>query len=285
MASDVKYKVVFHDFHGFWTHHPHRAIKAFTLAWREMFSNKIEPSFAVEVLHRPSNMTIQQKVVQMMAERGYSSRLSASFAKKVLSYYKKIYLPNRGLKSTVAKLASYGVAQVILSNGYTYQVAPVVESWDLSPYIAGIYGREKGKRKPKPGISLEKLCAQYGLPWNPEECLLVGDYFEDLSTARNSGVTSVLMVTSRNEHFPKEVPLEELVMPDFVILEPVELLDVVLGLPRNGVDAERNLAMQTVGLKTKTTAIWDTWPYRINISLLPDPILNFPAQPPRFGEW
>jgi len=251
--TELKYLVVIHDFHGFWTHHPHRAARAFLHAWLDVVGERPSAELILQILNRPPSLSVRQMAVDLVICRGFPEKAEA-IRKAVKHYYDRVYIPNHRLRETVQTLNKLGVRQVLLTNGELRKVVPIVSAWGLAALLEGIVGKGSGIGL-KPGVDIVGSILK-PLEINVDHrkrCLVVGDYWQDIETAQRNKMDSALLVTGSGQQFPKEA-IRRGVIPTYLLLEPFELVAAVLG--QNLRTSERLELMLGEGLSTMITKIW-----------------------------
>lgn len=259
MTKNRRYDVVVHDFHGLWTHHPHRAIRAFSRAWSRVVSgDRLGKELLLSVLDRPQSQTLRQRVVEIAQMQGHTELVGTWLGMALSEEYETTYIPNWGVRRLVRELDQLEVQQLLLTNGDLARVRPIVESWGLAKYLVGMYGKENTPQtpfdRPKPRLDLQMLLRHAGISADPSRVVVVGDYWDDLLTARNNQMDSAILVVGSEQMYPIDL-VEIGVRPDYLLLDPLELLSVVAGTDLGW--KSRFEAMVKVGLATKITRIWE----------------------------
>lgn len=100
---------------------------------------------------------------------------------------------NAGARETLKALGQWRIKIGILTRNKRSNVIAVQQKHRL--YFDAIYAREDGPVKPHAHGVLH-LCGLFGC--GPAETLVVGDFIDDLTCARNAGAKAVLIKTHKN---------------------------------------------------------------------------------------
>lgn len=152
------------------------------------------------------------------------------------------FIPIPGLRSTVRDLLTLGTNIVLLTNGTKREaIKGSLRAWDaddrfgVRPLADKLYSSHlSGVRKPDAeavNFVLRDL-NQQGIDATRGNTLLVGDYIDDIRTADNVGMDSVLFVRGNGQ----EALRLKTPRPTFVITRPNQLLSITRGLTPPYVD-------------------------------------------------
>ncbi len=207
-----RYDLVIMDFHGTMTDHQLRLIRAYHHAAHDALGIHLGKEVYQEALTRPAlSKNPQEKKIGETPLSGQSNKkfLASKFAgvdaeaiaRLVAAYdeyMRNIYIPIPNMPQSIRKLIEEGVEVAMLTNGGNREVIQSeLEKWGFPTLSADLYSYHiTGKRKPDIQ-AVEYIFNDYrqkGQDFTTERTLMVGDYFEDVVTARNVGMDSVLVM-------------------------------------------------------------------------------------------
>ena len=97
--------------------------------------------------------------------------------------------PYDGVIETLKFLQEKGCKTAVVTNKYTNAAVDILQQFDMNNYFDCVYGNGEGfPLKPAPDLLWE--CAKR-MELNIEECVMVGDNYTDLGSARNAGCKSI----------------------------------------------------------------------------------------------
>lgn len=232
-AHQVKYSLVILDFHGTMTDHQLRLIRAIHHSGHEAFGKHFRKGVYQEALTRPSQSSgvgvTNKEFFRRRFARHFSKPQVSSFLGRFDHYMNNTYIPIPGVIQTAKRLCDLGIDIVILTNGSNREVIQqALQKWGLGEISNPLYSSHiTGVRKPDEE-TVNRIFRDFndkGIKVPKEKVLMVGDYRDDIETAHNVGVDSVLIVRGNGQelfelHAPK---------PTYVITDPKELIPIVEG--------------------------------------------------------
>lgn len=256
--TDAKYDLVIFDFHGTMTDHPLRLIRALHHAGHETFGIHLGREFYQEALHRPPHALknegredikaqttkefIEDKLkdTSTMNPHGKDPKLKASYTeeereeyfRRYRHYMESTFIPVPGIKNTVQELRADNIEVVVLTNGSKRElIQETLNDWGLSELADDLYSShimEDKAKKPDVRVVkriLDDFEAKHGFRPTNERVLMIGDYIDDIKTARNMGMDSVLMSRGMGG---ETIELRD-PKPTFILTDPKDLLKIVKG--------------------------------------------------------
>lgn len=243
-VREPRYDLVIMDFHGTMTDHQLRLIRAYHHAAHDALGIHLGKEVYQEALTRPAlSKNPQEKVEGKTSPPGqsnkeflaskfagkYDAEAIARFLKAYDEYMRNIYIPVPNMPQSIRKLIEEGVEVAMLTNGSNREVIQSqLGKWGFQTLSADLYSYHiSGKRKPDIQ-AVEYIFNDYrqkGQNFTPERTLMVGDYFEDITTAHNVGMDSVLVMRGPGW---ETVKLRE-PKPTYIITDARDIVRVVHG--------------------------------------------------------
>lgn len=228
----TQYSLVIFDFHGTLTDHQLRAVKACHDAGHEALGVHFEKDFYQRALTRPSAnskdaQTNKAFIRDELTE--YGPRQFEAYWEAYKYQMDTAYIPIPGVKRVLQGLAKRGVDISVLTNGKNRKVIQdELVKWGFPDLAERLYSSHiTGVKKPD-SRAVEHILEDYASRGNQipkDRILLIGDYTDDIHTAHNVGIDSVLMVRGNGwETMKIRQP-----QPNFVVSDPLDILRIVEG--------------------------------------------------------
>lgn len=212
-VREPRYDLVIMDFHGTMTDHQLRLIRAYHHAAHDALGVHLGKEIYQEALTRPALSKNQpekgtgkttlpgQSNKEFLAskfEGKYDAEALARLVSAYDEYMRNIFIPIPNMPQSIRKLIEEGVEVAMLTNGSNREVIQnQLGEWGFPSLSADLYSYHiTGKKKPDVQ-AVEYILNDYrqkGQDFTTERTLMVGDYFEDVVTARNVGMDSVLVM-------------------------------------------------------------------------------------------
>jgi phosphoglycolate phosphatase-like HAD superfamily hydrolase len=228
-----KYGLMILDFHGTMTDHPLRAIRSFHRAGVEVLHERLPKEIYQEALSRPSHESGQgetnREFIQRRILQDPNDPRIPDFFQAFTDHMLSTYVPIPGMNSVLRQLASQGLDLALFTNGTNREVIEeILQKWNMTDLHAKLYSSHNtGRKKPDPR-TVEHILNDYkteGKEFDLKQVVMIGDYKDDILTAHNAGVDSILLVRGRGWQTLKLVDPK----PTYVISDPQDLPHIIHG--------------------------------------------------------
>jgi len=231
--ENPRYRLLIFDFHGTVTDHQLRAIAALHKAGHKALGIHLPKQFYQEALTRPSHvagkgMTNAEFITQKFAGQ-YSQDKIEEFLRVHKEQMDSVYKPIPGIKYVLRTLSDNDIKIAFLTNGSNREVVQqVLTQWGFPRIAENLYSSHiTGVKKPD-ARAVTKILEDYrnnGEEFPKNQILMIGDYKDDIQTAHNLGIDSVLMTRGNGW---KVMKVKE-PRPTYIITDPFDIIRIVKG--------------------------------------------------------
>lgn len=232
VIKDPRYSVVIFDFHGTLTDHQLRSIKAIHDAGHKAFGIHLSKEFYQDSLTRPSHQSGKGMTNKDFFEAKFANEdveKVSTFLESYKASMDSLYIPIPGMKRVIKTILRSNVNVSILTNGSNRQaIQQELIKWGLPQLAENLYSSHiTGVRKPDP-YTIQHIFNDYeaaGKPIDKAQTLLIGDYVDDIQTAHNIGIDSLLIVRGNGwEEMKVKSP-----KPTYIVTHALDVLRVMEG--------------------------------------------------------
>lgn len=234
IIRNPKYALAIFDFHGTVTDHQLRTIRSMHTAGHEALGIHLGKKFYQETLTRPSHshstkrgVTASEFIEQKFSDQ--PQELRKLFKKIYEETVDSTYIPIPGMRSVLRRLRASGIEVVFLTNGSNREsIQQVLCGWGLPDISDHLYSSHiTGVKKPdvRSVTAITEDYEKQGRKFERDKILMIGDYIDDIRTAHNLGIDSVL-ITRGNGWQAMQVKDPK---PTFIITDPSDIIKIMQG--------------------------------------------------------
>jgi FMN phosphatase YigB (HAD superfamily) len=231
--ENPRYRLLIFDFHGTVTDHQLRAIAALHRAGHKAFGIHLPKPFYQEVLTRPSHVAGKGMTNAEFINQKFVGQYPQDMVEEFLRVHKEqmdlVYKPIPGIKYVLRTLTDNDIKIAFLTNGSNREpIQQVLVRWGFPRMAENLYSSHiTGVKKPDTRAVTKILedCKDNGEEFHKNQILMIGDYKDDIKTAHNLGIDSVL-VTRGNGW---EVIKVREPRPTYIITDPFDIIRIVKG--------------------------------------------------------
>lgn len=219
MERKLMYEAVFLDFHGTFTSNIARLGYSLNLAYETFARRKITKDEFQTVFNRKEGLDVEDALRAMI-----DGSMPIETRESLVHHYHKltdqIYKPK--YRHIIRKIDALGAKCIVVTNGKEQVVAQMLDKWNLTPHIAGVYGKGTGgklagvHKKPSPDVidfvinDLRKL----GIKTPRNKMLMVGDWQGDIGAGNSAGLHTAFLITG-----PNQLPEYYQMRPTYALLD------------------------------------------------------------------